>query len=273
LRLLHERTKRNIIAYYSGWFQSGSKVGVDINDRDINGFMASIHEMDCSLGLDLLLHTPGGSLSATEHLVYYLKSKFGNNIRAYIPQIALSAGTMLACSCSEIFMGKQSSLGPIDPQMGGVSARGVLEEFKKAVEEAKENPASIPMWQTIIGKYHPTFIDSCVKAWDRSQKIVTGWLAENMFSQKPDATAIARNIVQHLSDIGHSLGHDKHISIQDAITMGLKIIPLEDDQDLQDDVLTVHHCYMHTFSQNVHLIKAIENHRGIGIFEGGPKQL
>lgn len=32
-------------------------------------------------GLDLILHTPGGDIAATESLVYYLKKLFGNDIR------------------------------------------------------------------------------------------------------------------------------------------------------------------------------------------------
>ncbi|MCI0456868.1 MAG: hypothetical protein L0Z62_07815 [Gemmataceae bacterium] len=34
-------------------------------------------------------------------------------------------------------MGKQSSLGPIDPQYGGLPAHGIVEEFKRAYEEIK----------------------------------------------------------------------------------------------------------------------------------------
>jgi hypothetical protein len=34
-------------------------------------------------------------------------------------------------------MGKPSNLGPIDPQIGAIPAHGVLEEFRRAVEEIK----------------------------------------------------------------------------------------------------------------------------------------
>ena len=77
--------------------------------------MSVIHGLDKSKGLDLFLHTPGGDVGATESLIDYLHDSFGGDIRAIIPQIAMSGGTMIACSCKEIIMGKQSSLGPIDP--------------------------------------------------------------------------------------------------------------------------------------------------------------
>ncbi|WP_337461520.1 hypothetical protein [Jutongia sp.] len=77
--------------------------------------MTCIHGMDCSKGLDLVLHTPGDSPAAAEAIVNYLRAKFGNDIRVIVPQLAMSAGTMIACSAKQIIMGKQSSLGPIDP--------------------------------------------------------------------------------------------------------------------------------------------------------------
>ena len=77
--------------------------------------MTCIHGMDCSKGLDLVLHTTGGSPAAAEAIVNYLRAKFGNDIRVIVPQLAMSAGTMIACSAKQIIMGKQSSLGPIDP--------------------------------------------------------------------------------------------------------------------------------------------------------------
>ncbi len=144
---LSKHTGRNVIAYYSGWItRSPNTAELSIDDNDKNAFMATIHNLDRSLGLDLILHTPGGSLAAAESIVDYLRRMFGTDIRAFVPQLAMSAGTMIACSCKEIVMGKQSNLGPIDPQFSGVPAYGVLAEFKKAVDEVKNNPASIPMW-------------------------------------------------------------------------------------------------------------------------------
>jgi hypothetical protein len=43
--------------------------------------------------------------------------------------------------------------------------------------------------------------------------------------------------------------------------MGLKIVELEKDPELQDLVLTVHHCYMHSL-MNTSAFKIIENHKG-----------
>jgi len=264
LHQLSEKTGRNVIAYYSGWLQR--KVdGVDINDIDINGFMTAVHGLDRSRGLDLILHTPGGAIAAAEHLVVYLKQMFGSDVRAIVPQISMSAGTMISCSCKSIVMGKQSCIGPIDPRFNGVSARGVIEEFNEAISSAGANPASIPIWQAIIQKYHPTFIAQCKMAVNRAKTVVSSWLTENMLAQLPNKQDIARIIVDNLTDIGHNIGHDRHISKEEALHSGLLIECLEDDQEFQDLVLTVHHAFMHTFS-NANVVKAIENQNGIAMF-------
>jgi ClpP class serine protease len=159
---LHAHTKRNVIAYYSG-FLSKNTGGIEINDEDKNGFMTAIHGLDRSKGLDLILHTPGGDIASTQSLVDYLHKMFKKDIRAFVPQIAMSAGTMIACSCKEIWMGKQSNLGPIDPQLNGVPAQGVLTEFKTACKEARD-PQKAQMWGHIISKYRPTFLLQCADA-------------------------------------------------------------------------------------------------------------
>lgn len=101
LKKLQERTGRNIIAYYSG-FLSKNIQGSEINDEDKNGFMMTVHKLDRSKGLDLIIHTPGGGITSTQSIVDYLHKMFRKNrdsvpdIRAIVPQIAMSAGTMIA---------------------------------------------------------------------------------------------------------------------------------------------------------------------------------
>jgi membrane-bound ClpP family serine protease len=157
--------------------------------------MTVIHELDRSKGLDLILHTPGGETAATESIVDYLHSMFGTDIRAIIPQLAMSAGTMIACACREIVMGKQSSLGPIDPQLGGLAAHRVVEEFKRVHQEIKADPSRIPIWQPIIAKYHPTLIGECEKAIDWSNEMVWDWLKRVMFKDDNTAEGKVANIV------------------------------------------------------------------------------
>src|SRR5689334_20390931 len=102
LAQLKNKTQRNVIAYYSGFLSKPDVAQTEITDEDKNGFMMAVHGINRNDGLDLILHTPGGNIAATESIVDYLHQLFGNDIRAIVPQIAMSAGTMIACSCKEI---------------------------------------------------------------------------------------------------------------------------------------------------------------------------
>lgn len=79
---------------------------------------------------------------------------------------------MIACSCHTIMMGTHSNLGPIDPQLRGLPAYGVLEEFKRAMREIKKDPSKLSVWQPILGKYYPTFISECENAIKWSNEFV-----------------------------------------------------------------------------------------------------
>ena len=269
LRELFQYTGRNIILYYSGWLQRGNgKIAeqATIFDGDINSFMATINGLDTKKGLDLLLHTPGGYTTATEAIVSYLRKKFGTDIRAFIPQLAMSGGTMIACSCKEIYMGKESSIGPIDPQFGSMAAFAVLEEFKKAQDEVKKDPAKVPLWHAIFSKVDPGFLTKCQQAVELSNDLVLDWLKTGMFAHSKDKEAQADKIVKFLNNHRDTKAHDRHITAESAKAIGLNIKMLEEDQTLQDLVLTVHHACMHTFSQAANLHKMVENHNGIGMF-------
>jgi ClpP class serine protease len=159
LAALSEHTGRNTILYATKWTQpGGADPGlISISLEDVQGMMEVIHGLDGSLGLDLIMHSPGGSPDAAEAVVHYLRSKF-THIRVIVPQAAMSAATMLACAANRIVMGKHSSLGPIDPQFllpvpGGMTmahpAQAILDQFELAKDECKD-PKLLGAWIPIL---------------------------------------------------------------------------------------------------------------------------
>ena len=52
----------------------------------------------------------------------------------------------------------------------------------------------------------------------------------------------------------------------ESIGLTIEHIESDADQQFQDLVLTVHHCYMHTF-KNTPAIKIIENHAGAALIK------
>lgn len=245
-KALADLTGRNVIAYYSAWLSCHSG-NLDINDLDMSGFMNSIKGMDCSKGLDLVLHTPGGSPVAAEAIVKYLRSKFGNDIRVIVPQLAMSAGTMMACAAKTIVMGKHSSLGPIDPQFRGAPAYNIKDEFEQAQKDLREHPEDFHYWRIKLMQYPPAFMKSAIDAIELSSLLVKEWLSTCMFEGQNNQEKID-GIVSKLNEHDNSKLHGRHYDIEFCKEIGLNVFELESDADLQDAVLSLHHAFMGTFA-------------------------
>lgn len=237
---------------------------LSVTIEDIQGFMAAVHGLS-GPNLDLILHSPGGSLEAAEQIVNYLRAKF-TKIRAIIPQNAMSAATMIACACDEIVMGKESALGPIDPQITlpgpngpfTVAAHSVLREFQFAQQSVANDPRVAPLWVSKIKDYPVGLLDLCDQTISVSKERVRTWLGQYMFKGEADGQAKANEIAEWLGTATNHKTHGRPISITEAQAKGLKITPLESDQKVQDLVLSVFHAMCITF-ETTGCVKLIEN--------------
>lgn len=260
LKQLSEYTKRNVIIYYSAFNSRPASNNLDINDSDMEGFMNAVHGLDCSTGLDLILHTPGGDPAAAESIVKYLRSKFNKDIRIIVPHMAMSAGTMMACSGKEIIMGRQSSLGPIDPQFMGIPCYNIIQEYEQAKEDLSKYPENAPYWAIKLQQYPAAFMITAQDFIDLSTELLKSWLGDNMFTAGQDDKKI-EDIVNSLNEHENSKLHGRHFDIEFCKNIGLKIQSLEEDNTLQDLVLSVHHVCMLTFGSSP-AAKIIENQEG-----------
>ncbi len=256
-------TDRNLICYVSAWLQSTQQnPELSINDNDMNGFMNAIPTLDRKKGLDLFLHTPGGGVTATESIVTYLRKIFHGDIRVIVPHMAMSAGTMIACASKEIIMGKESSLGPIDPQYRGVPAQGVEKEFRQAINETVASPNRSLIWKEIISQYRPTFVGECQNVVQLSDSLVTNWLKTGMFKASKNKDDKAKKILDELLNHDASKVHDRHYDYERCKKLGLKVVALETDQNLQDKVLSLYHLYFLSIYKLNTALKFIENQNG-----------
>ena len=261
LRLLSKKTGRNVIAYYSGWLKPGKTQNIDINDSDITGFMNAIKGLDSSKGLDLILHTPGGSPTAAEGIVKYLHSKFNNDIRVIVPQMAMSAGTMLACAANVIIMGRHSCLGPIDPQYGGTPAYNIINEFREAKADLDNNINAKVYWELQLKKYPAAFFYTVLDAINLSSALATDWLTDYMFAGE-DPKETKKKVVRIVRKLNaNNKSHARHFAYDFCKDLGLNVEALETDQELQELVLSVHHAFVITIDGTA-VTKIIENHNG-----------
>lgn len=262
-------TKRNIILYASNFTSNDPTIppeSIIVSDEDLQALMEVIHGLEGS-NLDLILHSPGGSLEAAEAFVLYLRSKF-NNIRVIVPQLAMSAATMIACAADVIVMGKHSFLGPIDPQLimntplgiRSVPAQGIIDQFEKAKKEC-EDPSKMASWLPMLNQYGPDLLVECENVLNLSSELVENWLKSYMFKELLDRDDRAHRIASWLSNHSKFKTHGRHIPRHDLLSKGLIIKSLEDDQYEQDLFLSIFHATTHTFI-GTSTAKILENHLG-----------
>ncbi|NSY10850.1 S49 family peptidase [Agrobacterium vitis] len=240
------RGGRNVLFYASSWLQKPMlpSVLVQIMHEDINGFMTSIHGMDWSRGLTLILHTPGGAINAAETIVAYLQSKFPE-IETIVPVYAMSAGTMITLGTDRVIMGRQSQLGPIDPQMpmgnSSVSARAIVEQFSRAQQDISGNPMLAHLWAPVLQTFGPALLTEALNALSFGERLVGSWLKQRMFSARADRDIHSELVAKFFNDASQHLSHGRRIDRDEVRGQDIPVTDLEDDQDLQEYVLTAYH--------------------------------
>jgi len=268
LKALHDKTGRAAILYYTAFLESRPVPPNDIQIglADIHGFMEAASNIT-ERQLDLILHSPGGSAEAAESVVGYLRQRF-DHIRVFVPVAAMSAATMVALGCDELVMGEHSQLGPIDPQFTiatpegprSAPAKAILNQFELAKAQCKD-PSNLAAWMPILRSYSPGLLTQCEDSRELAVKMVSTWLGKHMFAGDSEGAPKAQGIAEWFGDYENFRSHARRVGVDKAKEIGLKVVSLEDDEGLQDAVLSIHHATMHTFS-GTPAVKIIENHNG-----------
>ena len=262
-----------VIFYASAFLQKIDNGNASIiNSEDINGFMNALYEAPTDKGLILMLHTPGGDPNAVESIVEYLHAKF-THIDVIVPYLAMSGGAMISLASDRIVLGRQSQLGPIDPQfvIGNKvhSARAIQEGFKKAREDIEKDTKLAHLWAPILQNMGPSLVLEADKNLAYSKGLVVNWLNKRMLKdindeeeRKEKTNKIAAYFnAEDTPDHGQIHVHGQRIGAAKLEELGLKVELLEKDQDLQNDVLTAYHLMTLIFETTASL-KFIASDRG-----------
>ena len=237
--------KRNVLYYASGFLQKPQipSIFTSLNREDINGFMAGVHGLDSSKGLLLILHTPGGLAEAAQTIVSYLRSKF-SEISVLVPTYAMSAGTMIALGCDRIILGRQSQLGPTDPQLivanGSFSAHSIVAQFEEAKQEILGNTHLAHAWAPVLRSFGPALLEEARRSITYGQDLVESWLKEYMFADHGNSATLAKEVAEYFGSQKHG-SHGRRIDREEAERQQIKVDKLEENQNLQDEVLTLYH--------------------------------
>lgn len=102
---------------------------IDIEDSE--QVLRAIRLTPESVPIDLVVHSPGGLVLASEQIARALH-RHKAKVTVIVPHYAMSGGTMLALAADEILMDDNAVLGPVDPQVGQWPAASIMK-----VTEAK----------------------------------------------------------------------------------------------------------------------------------------
>jgi hypothetical protein len=271
---VEELTKRPLVIYASNFtddekaarFRAG--LTIDLNDK--TGFAQALSDIP-SGPLDILLHSPGGSPTATESLVHLIRKSY-NPVRFIIPHTIKSAATMFALSGDEILVSEQAEFGPIDPQLRfphegrvvNVPAQAAIDQFDRAYDEMKQDAKKLTAWLPILRQFGPSFLEECHKAIDLSKELVIQWLTSYMFAGQEDAQSKAEKVAKWLADHNNFKSHSRRVSPRQLLDIepSLKITSLNDlGTELKSAIMDLYWAIDVTFD-NSNAFKIIEHKEG-----------
>lgn len=172
---------------------------IDIEDSE--AVLRAIRTTPDDRPLDLLLHTPGGLVLASEQIAYALRDHPGK-VTVLVPHYAMSGGTLLALAADEIRMDAAAVLGPVDPQLGDLPAASIVRvAAKKPIERLDD--------RTLI------MADVAEKAVRHMKDVVRSLVAPRMEQGKADSLA------EELA--GGHYTHDDPITLTEARALGLPV--------------------------------------------------
>jgi ClpP class serine protease len=172
---------------------------IDIDDSE--AVLRAIRLTPDETPIDLILHTPGGLVLASEQIAHALRAHPGK-VTVFVPHYAMSGGTLLALAADEIRMDAAAVLGPVDPQLGDLPAASLVRVVAKKPVERLED-------RTLV------MADVAEKALRHMTEVVRGLLAPHLDARKADTVA------EQLS--GGHYTHDDPITVDEAKELGLPV--------------------------------------------------
>ncbi len=148
---------------------------IDVEDSE--HILRAIRLTPDDMPIDLILHTPGGLVLASEQIARALTAH-KSQVTVFVPHYAMSGGTMIALAADEIVMDENAVLGPVDPQLGKYPAVSILATVaKKNIDRVDD--------ETLI------FADMARKALRQVQEFVAELLSDKLPAENVDFVAKA----------------------------------------------------------------------------------
>ncbi|MFA4934238.1 MAG: ATP-dependent Clp protease proteolytic subunit [Candidatus Methanoperedens sp.] len=172
-----------------------------ISIEDTEHVLMRIRQTPKDKDVDLILHTPGGLVLASEMIAMAVKNHPAK-VTVIIPFYAMSGGTLIALAADEIVMEKDSVLGPVDPQLNDMPAGALISLLERKPIES-------------ISDENIMLSEEAEKGIVRVQKFVE-WLLEDKMGKKK-----AKRLAEFLT--GGYTTHDTPIVFEVVKGFGLNV--------------------------------------------------
>ena len=243
----HDKSKpRRLLVYVANIDQPRSALTPD----DIVPIADALSAMGKVKNLDLMIHTLGGSGETAEKVVELCRKHCKGEFRVIVPNMAKSAGTLIALGADKIVMGFCSELGPIDPQIQIVvgntpqfvsawtfiHARDQLEKRVKDAIAKNEDPS--PYLQQLAA-IDPVFVTHCEQLMEFANRLGRKWIAGRLTTMKginqEEAEQLVDKVIGFLSKVEEHVTHARLISaseLKQNCVPPLDVIELPEDDPL-----------------------------------------
>ncbi len=172
-----------------------------INIEDSEHVLRAIRLTPDDLPIDLVLHTPGGLVLASEQIARAIQ-RHPAKVTVFVPHYAMSGGTMISLAADEIIMDENAVLGPVDPQLGNFPAASIVEAVRQKGKDKVDD-------ETLI------MADISSKALVQVEEFILELLKEKMPEEN------AREVAKALST--GQWTHDYPITFEKLQNLGLKV--------------------------------------------------
>jgi ClpP class serine protease len=172
---------------------------IDIDDSE--AVLRAIRLTPDETPIDLILHTPGGLVLASEQIAYSLRDHPAK-VTILVPHYAMSGGTLISLAADEIRMDAAAVLGPVDPQLGDLPAASLVRVTQKKPVERIDD-------RTLV------MADVAEKAIRHIKEVVRNLVSARLDQAKADGLA------EELA--GGHYTHDDPITVDEAKALGLPV--------------------------------------------------
>lgn len=186
-----------------------------INIEDSEQVLTAIRLTDKEVPIDMILHTPGGLVLATEQIAEALLRHPGK-VTVFVPHYSMSGGTLICMAADELVMDENAVLGPLDPQLGQYPAASLVKVLgSKEMKDIDD--------QTVI------LADVAEKALIQVKDTVKCLLSKHMDDEQAEETAhrLTQGTwthdypigVEQLTDMGFNVNTDMPPGIYELMSM------------------------------------------------------